>query len=250
MSENKKEKKPTKLQLEKSYFKEVTDWEIDNTARLQKSEKRAWYVAGAFFIISVVAVGSVMSLAPLKSVEPFVIRVDNNTGYVDVISTLAKTTGEVEESAQEVLDKYWLAKYVTARESYLWDTREHDRKVVGLLSGVNIQQEYALHTDPKTNPRAPVSIYGNSVEIIVKIKSISFLNLGEKIEDELRKTALIRYTKTLKKTGVRNENSNWVATVAYTYRNSKMSPEDRLINPLEFQVVSYRNDSESVGAFK
>lgn len=245
----KKDKKLTKQQLDKQYFKEASEWEQDKIVRLQKSEKRAWYVAGGFFIVSVLAASAVMSLAPLKSVEPFVIRVDNNTGYIDVISTMAKTSGKVEEKAQEVLDKYWLAQYIKHRESYLWDSREYDRKVVGLLSSTKVQQEYAEFTDPKLNSNAPVSVYGHTAEVIINVKSISFLNTGEVLEGEIRKTALIRYTKSIKKQGVLDRVSHWVATITYVYRSNEMQAEDRLINPLGFQVVSFRNDTET-GAVK
>lgn len=241
----KKEKVATKQQLEKKYFDESNEWEKDKAARTSKSEKRAWVVAGVLGVIAVLAVGAVTALAPLKTVEPFVIRVDNNNGHVDVISTLAKSSGTIKESAQEVLDKYWLGQYITHREGYLWDTREYNRRVIGLLSDTSIQQQYATYTNPKSNPTAPVTIYGDSVEVTTSIKSISFISKDIKVNDEYRSSALVRYITTVKKAGVKDFVSHWAATITYTYRSASMKSEDRLINPLGFQVTAYRNDAET-----
>jgi type IV secretion system protein VirB8 len=241
----KKETKPSKQQLDKKYFDEATEWDNDRMARISKSEKRAWIVAGTASLIALMSVGAVTAIAPLKTVEPFVIRVDNNNGHVDVVSTLAKSAGNIKEESQEVLDKYWLSQYIQHREGYLWDIRSFNREAVGLLSDTNIQQQYANYTNPKTNPNAPVLVYGDSVEVTTSIKSISFLSKNVKVNDDYRDTALVRYTKTVKKQGVKDYTTHWAATVTYTYRNTPMNVQDRLINPLGFQVTAYRNDAET-----
>jgi type IV secretion system protein VirB8 len=241
------EKKKSKAALEKEYFKEARSWDEDTTARIKKSEKRAWLVAGVAIALAIIEGFALASMAPLKSVEPFVVRVDNNTGMVDVISTLAETDGEVKQGAQEALDKYWLGQYILYRERFQWDTRDYDRLMVGLLSASSVQQEYGDYTDPKRNPSAPVSIYGQSAEVATQVKSISFINSGEIVNDEKRVTALVRYTKTVKRPGEINAVTHWGATVTFVYRNAAMRVEDRLKNPLGFQVIGYRNDQESIG---
>jgi type IV secretion system protein VirB8 len=241
----KKEKTPTKQQLDKAYFDQSTEWDNDRIARISKSEKRAWIVAGVASLIAVMSIGAVTAIAPLKTVEPFVIRVDNNNGHVDVVSTLAKTSGKIQVKAQEVLDKYWLSQYIMHREGYLWDIRAYDRQVIGLLSDTSIQQQYGSYTNPKINPTAPVVIYSDTTEVTTLMKSISFLSKDIKANDEYRNTALVRYIKTVKKPGVKDSVSHWAATITYTYRNTPMNIEDRLINPLGFQVTAYRNDAET-----
>ena len=39
--------------------------------------------------------------------------------------------------------------------------------------------------------------------------------------------------------------SDWIATIAFTYTRAPMSVADRLRNPLGFQVLEYRRDQES-----
>lgn len=242
----KSEKKQSQAALEKQYFDEARSWDEDKTERIQRSEKRAWRVVAAVVCIAVLEAVGLASLAPLKSVEPFVIRVDNITGMVDVVSTLTDTDGEVEESAQEALDRYWLGQYIRHREGYQWATREYDRRLVGLLSDASVQQAYAAYTDPRQNSKAPVNIYGRNAEVVTEVKGVSFIN-SETVEGETRTTALVRYTKQVKRAGERSPLTHWAATVTFRYLNSAMSVDDRMENPLGFQVVNYRNNQESVG---
>lgn len=245
---DKKSKKPSKAELEKKYFQEASEWDQDVMARSNKSEKRAWSVAISVGLIAVLEAVGLAALAPLKTVEPYVIRVDNNTGVVDVVSSLNETDGEIKAGAQESLDKYWLGQYLRHRESYQWETRNYDRQMVGLLSGASVQQDYAVYTDPRQNPNAPVAIYGQNTEVNTKVKSISFIGSPEKMENgEIRTTALVRYTKQVKRAGETTPLSHWAATVSFIYINGKMKDDDRLLNPLGFQVVKYRNDQESIG---
>jgi type IV secretion system protein VirB8 len=242
-------KKPekTKAALEKEYFREARSWDEDTTAQIKRSEKRAWRVAVAAVILAVLEGIAIASMAPLKTVEPFVVRVDNNTGLVDVVSVLAETDGEVKQEALEALDKYWLGQYIQHRERYQWDTREYDRRIVGLLSASGVQQEYGNYTDPKRSPNAPVTVYGQNAEVVTSVKSISFINSGEMVNDEKRVTALVRYIKKVKRPGESDLLTHWGATVTFVYRNASMKLEDRLLNPLGFQVIGYRNDQESIG---
>ncbi len=242
---NKNEKKVT----DQDYFEEAQSWDANSVLSSRKSEKRAWVVAGFAGLIAILEAVAITSMMPLKSVEPFVIRTDPNTGYTDVVSTLAGTAGEIKEkNAQEVLDKFWLGKYIKHREAYEWATRDNDRQVVGLMSDPSVQQQYAEYTDPQKNPQAPITVYSDTATVEVKVTAISFLNEEKNNEKENVITALVRYTKQVKRKGELTPITHWASTISFVYRNGEMTVEDRLINPLGFQVISYRNDQESVGA--
>ncbi len=81
---------------------------------MRRQSKIAWSIAGVAVLMAAAATFAVAALAPLKSVEPFIVRVDSNTGYTDVISTLKHQTVENDE----VMNNYWLGKYVEYREGY------------------------------------------------------------------------------------------------------------------------------------
>ncbi|MCL1079446.1 Type IV secretory pathway component [Parashewanella spongiae] len=231
--------------LQKQYFKEARGWDAEISVRIKKSEQRAWLCCLLFTLIAVLQGIGLVCLLPLKSIEPFVIRVDNNSGLVDVVSTLS-SHGQVKQQAQEVLDKYWLAQYVRHREGYQWETRSYNRKLVGLMSADDVQQEFAAQTDPKTNPQAPIVIYDQQAQVNTKINAISFI-AKDKVNSEQRITTLVRYSKKLKRVGENHPLTHWVATITFVYRNAPMSLQDRQLNPLGFQVLSYRNDQATGG---
>ena len=231
--------------LLKQYFNEARGWDTELSVRIKQSEKRAWRCCLLLTLIALLQGIGLVCLLPLKTIEPFVIRVDNNSGLVDVVSTLT-AHGKVKQQAQEVLDKYWLAQYVRHREGYQWETRNYDRKLVGLMSADNVQQDFALQTDPKTNPQAPISIYGQQAQVVTQVNAISFI-AKDKVNTEQRVTALVRYAKQIKRVGEIHPLTHWVATITFVYRNAPMALQDRQLNPLGFQVVSYRNDQATGG---
>ena len=110
--------------------------EID---RIRKNSKIAWRITAACLLIMGLAIGAIAGLTPLKTVTPFVIRVDNNTGATDIVTQL-KTS---EKSYGEVINKYWLAQYVGYRESYDWQTVQSTYDATNLLSAPPVQTEFA-----------------------------------------------------------------------------------------------------------
>jgi type IV secretion system protein VirB8 len=58
-------------------------------------------------------------------------------------------------------------------------------------------------------------------------------------------TALVRFdTLRQDRSGYADTGQPWVAVVRYRFVDAPMQLDDRLINPLGFQVVSYRRDAE------
>lgn len=201
--------------------------------RTKKVAKIAWYVAGGCMVITGLAVGAVLGLTPLKTVEPFVIRVDNNTGATDIISVMKQH----ETSYGEVMDKFWLGQYVRYRESYDWETVQDTFDATNLLSSA--AEQAAFTQIYKDNPQAPHKVLRDTAKVVVRVNAISFVG----------NMAQVRFEKIVipinKNTSV-PEPQRYIATIAYEYKNTSMKDEDRLINPLGFQVVSYRVDKERV----
>lgn len=199
--------------------------------RTRKNAKIAWYVAGGSMIIAGLAVGAVLGLTPLKTVEPFVIRVDNNTGATDIVTTMKKQ----EKSYGEVIDKFWLAQYVRYRESYDWQTVQDTFDATNLLSAPPEQEAFSRIY--KDNPSAPHKILHDTARVTVKINSIAFV--GDMAQVRFEKAII-----PLNKSTTIPEPQRYIATIAYEYKNAGMRDEDRLVNPLGFQVTSYRVDKE------
>ena len=71
------------------YFQEAASWDRDRTAMNERSVRIAWRIAIGACALTVMAITALMLLMPLKRVEPFVIRIDNSTGIVDVVPVYA-----------------------------------------------------------------------------------------------------------------------------------------------------------------
>ncbi len=216
----------------KAYFEEARRWDQDAKASALRSRRRAWIVAGFACAIALASIGAVFTLLPLKTVEPFVVRVDQTTGAVAVMSGL---TGSSDVTYDEAVSKYFLAMYVRHREGYLDAAREENFRQVSILSTPDEQRRWAdLYRG--TNPDSPQNLYGRDAEAIVAIRAISFIN---------PQVANIRFHRTVR-SGTQVVESDWIATVAFAYSKAPMLESDRLRNPLGFQVRSYRADPEVV----
>lgn len=206
--------------------------ERDYLTELQKSAKRAWLVAGTASVGCLAALAAVAGLTPLKQSVPFVLRVDNATGRVDPVSMLSNA----QETYGEAVDRYFLNTYVLNREGYDYNTIQTTYNTTALLSAPSVQKEYfALYAGDKARDKVLV----NRARIDVNVISITPTREGG--------NAVIRFT-----THQVNANDepapvlNWVGTVAYKYVNAPTQESDRRINPLGFQVTSYRAEPEVV----
>ena len=204
--------------------------EID---RVRKNAKITWRISAACLLITGLAVGAVAGLTPLKTALPFLIRVDNNTGATDIVTTLKKH----EQSYGEVMDKAYLSRYVRDREGYDWYSVQDTFDAVNLMSDPSLQADLVkLYKD---SPNAPYKVLTDRFRINVKILSVSFVG----------KTAQVRYEKTMiPLTADKNvlPPQRYIATISYEYRDVSMPDEARLINPLGFTVTSWRTDKETV----
>ncbi|TCM52616.1 type IV secretion system protein VirB8 [Rhizobium sp. PP-F2F-G48] len=215
----------------KSYFDKARRFDQDRLLRVERSARMAWGVAVAAGVIAALAVFSVAALTPLKTVEPFVIRVDNSTGIVDVVSALTSTAGTYDEA----VTKYFAARYVRAREGYVQSEAEENFRTVSLLSSAAEQTRFAsLYRGG--NPDSPQNLYGRGATAEITIKSISLISAS---------VVSVRYIRTVTR-GEETTITHWVATLTYAYTNAPMSSTDRLTNPLGFVVSEYRADPEAI----
>lgn len=214
-----------------NYLREARSWETDKVRELLNSRKTAWWVASASGLIALIAVVAVAALAPLKTTEPYVIRVDNNTGTVDVVQAMK----DGKTNYDEAMNKYFVQWYVRYREGYAKELAEDYYSYVGILSNGLEQQKYYAAFNPK-NPLSPLNVYGNFAKVKVDIQSTSFINPN---------VALVRYIKKVERGLDQPIVTHWAATITFKYLGAPMKEKDRGINPLGFQVAEYRNDPDA-----
>ncbi|MGV1988737.1 virB8 family protein [Agrobacterium sp. 22-221-1] len=215
----------------KSYFDKARRFDQDRLIQVERSARIAWFVAISASVVAVVSVFAIAGLTPLKTVEPFVVRVDNSTGIVDVVSAMTSTAGTYDEA----VTKFFAARYVRAREGYVWSEGEENFRTVALLSTQPEQSRFAA-AYRGSNPDSPQNTYGRSATSRINIVSISLINAN---------VASVRYMRTVTR-GDDVRTTHWVATLTFSYVNAPMSSTDRLVNPLGFAVSEYRADPEAI----
>jgi type IV secretion system protein VirB8 len=214
----------------KAYFDDARRWDQDRLKSAERSRRVAWTVAVLASGVAIAASAAVAALAPLKSVEPYVVRVNQTTGSVDVMTGL---TGERAVTYNEAVSKSFLAQYVRAREGYLPPAAQENFQFVTILSTPDEQQRWAdLYR--ATNPQSPQVLVGPDGSATVTIRNITFIN---------DKVANVRFSKTVR-LGQEVKVTDWIATLTFAYTKAPMLESDRIRNPLGFQVDSYRADPE------
>lgn len=215
----------------KNYLEESRGLERDYLGEIVKSRKKAWYLS--YFFGGLATLGLIAGIAGLQreAPRPLILRVDNATGNVDVVSAMR----EHEQSYGEIVDEYFLNRYILSRESYDYNTIQLDYDTTALMSSADVQQEYYKLFE---GANARDAVYANKTRIVPTVRSIQPNGNGQ---------ATIRFsTKEIQSNGARPTVRNWIATVGYSYVSAPMKLEDRRINPLGFQVTSYRVDSETL----
>ncbi|EAJ3493409.1 type IV secretion system protein [Campylobacter jejuni] len=216
----------------KNDFNSAMDYEASFRYLIDKSNKRAWLIAFVSIFIAIISIVAVVLLTPLKTIEPYVIRVDNTTGMVDILTML----DEKEISSNEALDKYFISQYVKAREGYYYELLNQDYLLTQLMSSEKVANEYRAWYEGKN---ARDQILKNSNEVNVQILSIVLGNSNGVKTSTIRAKII---TKNLNTRGL--SESTKVITLSYDYILAKASEENRILNPLGFKVTNYRIDEE------
>jgi type IV secretion system protein VirB8 len=214
------------------YLDESRGLERDYLDELVRSRRVAWRVAALAGALVVIALGTLVALLPLKRVEAFVLRVDNATGNAEVMTSIR----DAEATYGEVVDRYFVNKYVQNRETYDYDTLQTAYDTTAVMSAPDVQRDYAALFD---GPNGRDKVLSNYTRIAVRVRSIT--------PGTSKNTALVRFKTVRQSEGLPEVEENLVATIGFRYVGAAMREADRLVNPLGFQVTSYRVDPEVVG---
>jgi type IV secretion system protein VirB8 len=217
----------------RQYYQEAATWSADIHGALRASRRVAWLIACAATAVAVLEAIALAALAPLKTVVPYTITVDRQTGYVQTVSGLKP--GAL--SQDQAVTQSFLVQYVIARETFdATDLREQYHKVM-LWSAGGARDQYQQLMQ-KTTPNSPLNLYSPTTMVGTTVKSVSLLSPT---------TALVRFDTTRRDAGsTTGSQQSWVAALAFRYSNAPISMGDRFINPLGFQVTRYRRDAETL----
>jgi type IV secretion system protein VirB8 len=157
--------------------------------------------------------------------------VDNDTGMTTVLEPLK----EKSLTENEAVTKFFIVKYVVARETYDPQDLNQNYERVRLMSTAD---EVGRFDDFIRGQNGPVETFKTTTTRIIRVSSVSFLN---------KNTAQVRFTATTRQIATNEkQESHWIATLSYRYVNTPLEEGERLDNPLGFQIKTYRIDQEVV----
>ena len=218
-----------------AYYREAGSWAEDSQAALRGSRRTAWIAAGVASAIALMEAAALFALTPLKTVEPYTLLVDKQTGYVQALKPLDVQT----VSANAALTQSFLVQYVIARESFDAASLQANYRKVSLWSEGDARKAYVAGIQA-SNPDSPLNRLPRTTVIETQVRSVSPLG---------KNAALVRFeTAQRDVNGTAQPPRAWVSVIRYRYSGEPMSVEDRFVNPLGFEVTHYQRSAEALPA--
>lgn len=214
------------------YYARASSWAEDRDRGRRRARDIAWLVAGIAVAIASLEAVALALLMPLKTIVPYTFLVDRHTGYVQVL----KGNGPDRLTADEALTHALLAQYVIAREGFDIATLRGDYRKVALWSAGKARSSYFAAWEA-ANPDSPLQRLPRTTLLTVRVKSVSPLAPG---------AALVRFdVQRLDQGQPAGDTGLWAAVIRYRFVGGPAAFEDRIVNPLGFQVTDYRKDQEA-----
>ncbi len=174
----------------------------------------------------VIAVIFVKKFTESKSFEPYVIEFEEKTGVLNVVKNLNQS----ELTANEAIKNFYLYSFLEVGEGYNYVTYNEDRKKLALFTSNQVYRQlydkYSIR-----NEESIVNTLKSNGKLTIKVKSIVYLtpNIAS-IRFVIYNTAPNR---------IYPKEKHRIANIQFKFSDMKMTQEERFLNPLGFQVVSY-----------
>ena len=218
-----------------SYWEEAASWDIDRSGQTAHRLRIAWVVAGAGWCCAVAVSVALMLLMPLKTVEPYVIRVDSTTGSVDIVPVYAGHA-----NISETVTRFLLTHYITVCESFDFTTAERNYQECGAFHTARRNEEWYAEWNP-SNPNSPLNRYKDGASLRAQVTAITFFARANGVSS----LAQVRYVKAKHPPGGSDVLTHWIATLEYGYAAPSRDVKIRQFNPLGFRIVDFKTEAES-----
>ncbi|MFY9589846.1 virB8 family protein [Rickettsia endosymbiont of Halotydeus destructor] len=183
-------------------------------------------ILAVFMIVATLVIAFVVNS---KQFDPFVIQLDDDTGRASVVNPISSTLLTADDS----LARYFLKKYITARETYNpVDFTTTARTTVRLFSTSSVYYNYLGYIRNKDID--PTLKYKQDNTTFLTIKSWSQLAADKYI---------IRFSIT--ETSGSQQVYNKIAVISFGYIPMELTDTELDINPVGFQVNAYRVDDDN-----
>lgn len=195
-------------------------------------------------IVALVAVFTVARLAPLKSVEPYLLQIEDKTGITQKVEPISRNQ---KISSNSALDRYFVSSYIRAREGYNPSIRIYNDNIVRVMSSSDVFYTYRRTIDPSIKGTVAATL-GSLGQRTVKINSINYITNPTTLNPQAEVTPdvimQVRLTTTDILPNSADISQQWVATVTFQYASLNLNETERMLNPLDFRVVNYQIQRE------
>lgn len=208
-----------KAQANKKTKLKIKSWYSDRHQSLALQRNILLLFTMVSMISVTFAVFYVKDIMSSKSLDPYVIEVEEKTGIATVVTQLTAQnfTGD------QAIRKYFINAFVHAANGYDPKTYKQDLEKVRLFSTPAVYSDFRNRINPKE--LGPEAFYD------VRIKSVQFPDPN---------TAQIRIARQIKLPNSDPKMKDEVITMGFYFAaEMNLTMEERLINPLGFQVNKY-----------
>lgn len=211
------------------------NWYRDRYEAVSTQRNFLGVIALASLFLALVSGAIILFMLPQKTVMPFLIQVDESSGHTKIIEQNSLDT----ISADESLRRYFVIKFLNAREGYDASLLKETSNEVRLLSERAIFRRY---WNEVINPQNKQSLYvqlGANGLRQVEIKSVQFLDPG-------RAQVRLSILSSNKKRQEEPKVEHFIALVTFEFLNLNLKLDEMAVNPLGFQVQEYRLDRDAL----
>jgi type IV secretion system protein VirB8 len=172
----------------------------------------------------------IKNLQETKSIEPYIIEYDKNTGITSVVDTASKK----EYTAQEAIKESLLYQYIISREGIKLSTIEETMNYVRVSSAAKVYEDYVKNIAQDLNL---LRTSGKVTKFKIDINSITYLSTN-KVE--------IKFTKTLIADDNPINTRKLSTIIVFDFKELDATLDDLRINPLGFQISYYKMSEEKI----
>lgn len=235
------------MSLFKRTQKEVAEasqhWYQDRYQHILTQRNLLALIALGALLTALLAVFAVFSLAPLKTVEPYLLQIEDKTGIVQKLNPLSRE----QYAANEAVDRYFTSTYLRVRESYNPTTLLYNYNVVRVMSTPEIFRSYRRQIDASVEGSL-AKLLGSFGRRDIKIRSIAYITnpvpFGKQAPVNPPKIMQVRMTTVDSLPNQPDNEQDWIITVTFEYADLTLNESEQLLNPLGYQVTGYQIQRE------
>ncbi len=218
-------------------------WYQDKYQHVLTQRNMLALIAFVSLFAAAVSALAVMRLAPLKSVEPYLIQIDEKTGITQRVIPITRK----DYAADAAVDRYFTSMYIRLRESYNFNILRYNYNVIRLMSAADVFRRFRYIADP-TNDDSIAKRLNTFGQRDVKIRSMVVItNPADKRGQSDANGSKILQARITTTESVPNQADKvqfWIVTVTFQYADLSLSQDEQLLNPLGYTVTSYQIQPE------